>query len=64
MNSFELVALLSHHLKLKSNYVIMLLRNLKQSMSLYNETRLQVKRIESKTLDCYILEGEHNDKRH
>ena len=42
----------------------MLLRNLKPTQSLYNETRLQVKSIESKTLDCRILEGEHNDKRH
>ena len=42
----------------------MLLRNLKSTQSLCNKTRLQVKSIRSKTLDCRILEGEHDDKRH
>ena len=42
----------------------MLLRNLKPAQGLCNGTRLQVKSIESKTLDCRILEGEHDDKRH
>ena len=42
----------------------MLLRNLKSIQGLCNETRLQVKSIKSKTLDCRILESEHNNKRH
>ena len=40
INAFESTSLSPHHLKLKKNYSIMLLRNLKQKMNLCNETRL------------------------
>ena len=40
MNAFESISLSSHYLKLKKNCSIMLLRNLKQEIDLYNETRL------------------------
>ena len=39
INEFEFVSLLFHYLKLKSNCVVMLLRNLKFVRDLYNETR-------------------------
>ena len=42
----------------------MLLRNLKPAQGLCNKTRLQVKSIKSKTLDCRILEDKHNGKRY
>lgn len=61
---FEPAALPPHHLKLKSDSIIMLLKNLKQPMSLCNDTRLQVKHIGTKTLDCRILEGEYDGSRH
>ena len=40
MNIFESILLSFYHLKLKSNYMIILLRNFEQNMSLCNETRL------------------------
>ena len=40
INAFESILLSPHHLKLKKNCSIMLLRNLKQKMSLCNKTRL------------------------
>ena len=52
MNAFELASLPPHHLELKPDCVCMLLRNLKPSKGLCNRTRLQVKHIGSKTLDC------------
>ena len=64
INIFESASLSSHYLELKVNCVIMLLRNLKSTQNLCNETRLQVKSIESKTLDCRILKDRHNDKRY
>ena len=42
----------------------MLLRNSGQTKGLCNGTRLQVKHIGSKTLDCRVLGGEHNGVRH
>ena len=64
INEFELVSLLFHYLKLKSNCVVMLLRNLKFVRDLYNETRLQIKQIEFKTLNYRILKNDYNDKQH
>ena len=64
MNAFEPAALPPHHLELKTDCPVMLLRNLDQSMGLCNGTRLQVKHIGSKTLDCRILGGEHDGVRH
>ena len=43
INEFEFFLLLFHYLKLKSNCVMMLLRNLKSVRDLCNETRLQIK---------------------
>ena len=40
----------------------MLLRNLKLVRDLYNETRFQIKQIESKILDYRIFKNEHDDK--
>ena len=62
INEFEFVSLLFHYLKLKSNCIVMLLRNLKFIRNLYNETRLQVKQIKFKIFDYHIFEGEHNGK--
>ena len=42
----------------------MLLRNLRQIIRLCNNTRLQVKQIKSKTLDCRILDNKHNNQRY
>lgn len=64
MNSFEPASLPPHHLELKQGCVVMLLRNLEQNLGLCNGTRLQVKHIGSKTLDCRVLGGEHNGKQH
>ena len=64
INAFESNLLSSHHLKLKKNYSIMLLRNLKQKMSLCNETRLQIKYIDVITFDIHILDNKHNNKRY
>ena len=64
MNAFEPPSLPPHHLELKENCVAMLLRNLEYTMGLCNGTRLQVKKIGSKVLDCRILGGEHDGKQH
>ena len=40
INEFEFVSLLFYYLRLKSNFVIMLLRNLKFVRNSYNEIRL------------------------
>ena len=64
MNAFEPASLPPHHLELKPNCVCMLLRNLEPNKGLCNGTRLQVKHIGSKTLDCQILGGEHDGRRH
>ena len=64
MNAFEPASLPPHHLELKVDCVIMLLRNLEPSKSLCNGTRLQVKHIGSKTLNCRVLGVEHDGWRH
>ena len=40
INVFKLIFLSSHHLKLKNDYIIIMLKNLQQIKSLYNKTRL------------------------
>lgn len=42
----------------------MLPRNLEQNMGLCNGTRLQVKNVGPKTLDCRVLGGEYDGKQH
>ena len=64
INEFKSVSLLFYYLKLKSNCVVMLLRNLKFVRNLYNKTRFQIKQIEFKNFDYRILKNEHNDKQH
>ena len=57
MNAFEPASLPPHHLELKPDCVCMLLQNLEPNKGFYNGTYLQVKHIESKTLDCRVLGG-------
>ena len=64
MNAFEPASLPPHLLELKPDCVVMLLRNLGQTKGLCNGTRLQVKHIGSRTLDCRVLGGEHDGVRH
>ena len=40
INVFESISFSSHHLKLKNDYIIIILRNLQQIKDFYNETRL------------------------
>ena len=64
MNAFEPVSLPPHHLELKKDCPVMLLRNLEQKAGLCNGTRLQVRQIGTTALDVYILGGEHDGERH
>ena len=64
MNTFKPAALPPHHLELKEDCIVMLLRNLDQFAGLYNGTRLQVKHIGAKTLDCRILSSQYDGKQH
>ena len=64
MNAFEPVSLPPHHLELKNECPVMLLRNLEQKLGLCNGTRLQVKQIGVTALDVHILGGEHDGERH
>ena len=60
MNAFKPALQPPHHLELKVDCVIMLLRNLEPNKSFCNGTRLQVKHIGSKMLNCQVLGGEHD----
>ena len=64
INVFESVFFSFYHLKLKNDYVIIMLRNLQQIKNIYNETRLQIKHIKFKIFDYRIFESEHNDKQY
>ena len=64
INAFKPASLMPHHLELKVDCVCMLLRNLEPINGLCNGTRLQVKNIGSKMLNCQVLGGEHDGKRH
>ena len=61
MNAFEPASLPPHHLELKPDCVCMLLCNLEPNKG---GTRLQVKHIGSKTLNCQVLRGEHDGQQH
>ena len=64
INAFEPASLPPYHLELKPNCVCMLLWNLDPNKGLCNRTRLQVKHVGSKTLNCRVLGGEHDGKQH
>ncbi|KAL5174671.1 hypothetical protein HKD37_08G021057 [Glycine soja] len=58
INCFELPP---HKLDLKVEVHVMLLRNIDQSNGLYNDTRLQVRRMEKHVIQYQILNGKKVD---
>ena len=52
-----------HELKIKKNYLVILLRNLDPHNELYNGTRLVVNAFEDNAIDCEIVNGQHAENR-
>jgi PIF1-like helicase/Helitron helicase-like domain at N-terminus len=63
LNSISTAGLPPHHLTLKVEAIVMLLRNISAAEGLCNGTRLRIKRLTDFFLDCEILGGIHNGKR-
>lgn len=53
----------SHRLKLKVDVPIMLLRNLNQSLGLYNGTRLIVTKLSDNVIEAVIITGTHSGEK-
>ena len=64
LNSFKLPGMPPHNLILKEGVVVMLLRNLNQTVGLCNGTRLIVRKCLKHTVICDIIGGSHAGDRH
>lgn len=60
LNSMNIAGFPAHHIKLKVNMVVMLLRNLNISNGLCNGTRLVVDGMKPCVLYCTVLNGSHS----
>ncbi|XP_057746676.1 uncharacterized protein LOC130965936 [Arachis stenosperma] len=59
LNAINCSGLPPHKLTLKVGVPVMLLRNIDQSNGLYNDTRLQVRRLGSHIIECVTLTGDN-----
>lgn len=64
LNSIQLPGIRPHDLVLKVGVVVMLLRNINQSLGLCNGTRMVVSKCLKYTLLCEIMSGTHAGTKH
>lgn len=64
LNSINIPGLPLHELKLKVGVVIMLMRNLNQTLGLCNGTRMMVTRCFKHYVQCEVISGSYKDTRH
>ncbi|KAK1390836.1 hypothetical protein POM88_019014 [Heracleum sosnowskyi] len=64
LNSLNIPGLPSHELKLKEGVVVMLTRNLNQTLGLRNGTRMMVTRCLSQCVECEVISGTFVGTRH
>lgn len=63
-NSIKLPGMPAHNLVLKEDVVVMLLRNLNQTIGLCNGTRVIVRKCYKHIIICEIIGGTHNGSKH
>lgn len=64
LNSLFVPGLPSHELKLKIGVVVMLMRNLNQTLGLYNGTRMMVTKLLPHCVECEVISGNFIGSRH
>jgi len=63
LNTLQFSSIANHELQFKVGVLILLLRNLNQSIGLCNGTRLIVKRLGQRVVEAEIITGNNVDKR-
>ena len=64
LNSLNVPGLPSHELKLKEGVVVMLMRNLNQTLGLCNGTRMMVTKLLPHCVQCEVISGSYVGTRH
>lgn len=64
LNSINIPGMPSHELKLKVGVVVMLIRNLNQTLGLCNGTRMMVTKLLPQCVECEVISGTYVGSRH